>query len=302
MLYYFLICVIVISYKMDSRRSIYEERRFRNKSSSKRCSDLQVENLKEIFLNEELKRCSENLGQIIVVDSGCPRSLMGDKELERLRDHVDVFEFNVKDEAFKFGPSRIYKSNKKVTFTMQVGIMKMSCEFFVVHGDIPILLGNDVMVPLGGVIDMEDSKLVLNKVGMEIPLVNTKGGHFVIPVRSVAASESNNIKGEEADAVMMMVLECTDNEDIVKLHDEIGHSIFVALGLTEDEDEQVKKVHRYFGHRSSRRIWDLFAKAKKLRGKKQAVLKVIENCKTCSEFRKSPPRPKVGLSVANYFL
>ena len=43
------------------------------------------------------------------------------------------------------------------------------------------------------------------------------------------------------------------------------------------------------------------AKSNKLRGKKQAVLEVIENCKTCSQFKKSPPRPKVGLPVAYDF-
>ena len=37
-----------------------------------------------VFLNEGLRKCSENQGQIIIVDSGCPRSLMGDKELDKL--------------------------------------------------------------------------------------------------------------------------------------------------------------------------------------------------------------------------
>ena len=113
--------------------------------------------------------------------------------------------------------------------------------------------------------------------------------------------DANHIRGDEADAVMIMVLESTDNEYIKKLHDEVGHSNFVALALTNEEEARVKKVHRYFGHCSSRRIWDLFAKANKLRGKKTALLKVIDNCKTCSEFKKSPPRPKVGLPVANDF-
>ena len=57
-----------------------------------------------VFLNEGLRKCSENQGQIIIVDSGCPRSLMGDKELDKLRDLVGVKEFKVKDEGFRFGP------------------------------------------------------------------------------------------------------------------------------------------------------------------------------------------------------
>ena len=226
---------------------------------------------------------------------------MGDEQCERLKEVVDLQEIKVKDEGFKFGPSRTYKSSIKVKFTMRVGVNEIDCEFFVVKGNIPILLGNDFMVPLCGKIDMEENKLVLKKADMEIPLKQTKGGHFVIPVRTVTGNDANNIRGEEADAVMMMVLENTENEDIKRLHDEVGHSIFVALALTDDEKAQVKKVHRYFGHRSSRRVWELFAKANKLRGKKQEVLEVIENCKTCSEFKKSPPRPKVGLPIANDF-
>ena len=219
----------------------------------------------------------------------------------QLKELVEVGEFKVKDEAFRFGPSRIYKSNKKALLTMKVGVNEMECELFIVDGNVPILLGNDVMVPNGGKIDMEESILELKKLGMEIPLKETKGGHFVIPVRSIAGIDSNNIQGDEADAVMMMVIECTDKDEIKKVHDEIGHSIFATLALAADEEAQVKKVHRYFGHRSSRRIWDLFAKARKLPGKKQAVMEVIDNCKICSEFKKAPPRPKVGLPVSNDF-
>jgi hypothetical protein len=290
--------------KMDSRKSSFGKRSCGSRSRDRDFSGMSVINLimiDSIFLNEELRNSSKNLGQVIVVDSGCPRSLLGDEELKRLKELIEVTEHDVKDEFFRFGPSRVYKSNKKVTITIRIGVQEIDCELFVVKAEIPILLGNDVMVPLGGKIDMEEDKLVLKKVDMEIPLVQTKGGHFVIPVRSISGVDANNVKGDEADAVMMMVLEKTDNEFIKKLHDEVGHSTFVALGMTDDEEKQVEKVHRYFGHRSSRRIWELFAKANKLRGKKQAVLEVIENCKTCSEFKKSPPRPKVGLPVANDF-
>ena len=253
-----------------------------------------------VFLNEGLRKCSENQGQIIIVDSGCPRSLMGDKELDKLKDLVDVKEVKVKDEGFRFGPSRVYNSNKKVKFSMQIGIQDVECEFFVVKSDsVPILLGNDIMIPLGGIIDMEEKKLILNKADMEVPLIYTKGGHLVITVRSISGIDSHNIKGEEADAVMFMILENADSEGIKKIHDEVGHRTFVNIALTEDEGAQVKKVHRYFGHRSGRRIWDIFAKAKRLKGKKRSVMDVIENCKICSEFKKSPPRPRVGIPVSN---
>jgi hypothetical protein len=255
-----------------------------------------------VFINEEwLRKCSKGLGQFIIVDCGCPRSLMGDKELVKLKELVEVQEIKVKDEGFRFGPSRIYISNKKVRFAIQVGVNSIECEFFVVTGEVPILLGNDVMAPLGGNIDMDEDRLVLKKAEMEIPLERTKGGHFVIPIRSVTGQDAKNIRGDEAEAVMLLVLENTENDDLLKLHDKIGHNAFLSLVLNDDEKAQVKKVHRYFGHRSSRRTWELFSKANKLRGKKRAVYDVIENCETCSSFRKAPPRPKVGMPVANDF-
>ena len=254
-----------------------------------------------VFLNEELLRNSAKLGQIIIVDSGCPRSLMGDHQLDDLKDVMDVTTFKVKDEAFRFGPSKIYRSNKKAKITMKIGINAVECEFFVLKGNIPILLGNDVMVPYGGNIDLEENILFLNKIEMEIPLKKTRGGHFVIPVTSIADVDRNNIKGEEADAVMIMVFENIEDKSVTTLHDEIGHSAFLALALSNEEELNVKKVHRYFGHRSARRIWELYSKANKLKGKKEAVLNVIDNCKTCSQHKKAPPRPKVGLPVANSF-
>ena len=101
--------------------------------------------------------------------------------------------------------------------------------------------------------------------------------------------------------MLILLAESETNDDIENVHKEIGHAAFVGLALTLDEEKEVNKVHRYFGHKSGRRVWELFAKADKLKGKKPEVLEVIENCKVCSQMRKSPPRPKVGLPVANKF-
>ena len=84
-----------------------------------------------------------------------------------------------------------------------------------------ILLGNDVLIPLGGNINMESRKLELKKIYQEIPMVKPPGGHFVIPVRTVAQrnlqgddgiKEPTNIKGDEAEAVMLILLANTNDE------------------------------------------------------------------------------------------
>ena len=97
-----------------------------------------------IFVNNEyFKTKTKQLGQFIIVDCGCPRSLMGIKELERLKRIVHIETKNVEEERFRFGPSKIYCSKLKVVFPMKLGDTTVTTEFFVVNGDVPILLGND---------------------------------------------------------------------------------------------------------------------------------------------------------------
>ena len=52
---------------------------------------------KGVFVNEEPVRKSDDLGQVAIVDSGCPRSLMGDHQLDQLGDLVEVAIFSVKE-------------------------------------------------------------------------------------------------------------------------------------------------------------------------------------------------------------
>jgi hypothetical protein len=266
------------------------------------------EEYERIYLNDDFfKKQSRDLGQFMIVDCGSPRSLMGDQECNRLAKVYNIEKVNVPQQRFKFGPSRIYPSTSKVILPLKLGKdTYIKAEFFIVKGEVPMLLGNDVMEPLGGNIDMENRKLEFKKVEGEVPIVKTPGGHFIIPISSVAeekgtntpcdtVEEAINLKGPEAEVVMLIMLAETEtNDDLMKLHNEIGHSIFASLALNDDEEAQIKKVHRYFGHRSGRRIWDLFAKADKLKGKRKAVLDVIENCKICSQMKKAPRRPKVG--------
>ena len=110
------------------------------------------------------------------------------------------------------------------------------------------------------------------------------------------------VDGTEADAVMIVLLGiCDESDELEKLHDLVGHSVFATKLLDADEEKQIKKVHRYFGHRSGRKVWELFAKAGKMRGKKAAVMNLIEKCNVCRNLKKTPPRPKVGMPIANTF-
>ena len=134
-------------------------------------------------------------------------------------------------------------------------------------------------------------------------MTKTKGGHFVISMEEfveLTRDQNANIKNEEDEAVMTVTYDSVaSREELENLHDQVGHKVFHEVSLNDDEENQLLKAHKYFGHRSGRKIWELFAKSGKLRGKKQAALAIIDKCKVCSQYKKSPPRPRVGLPVAN---
>jgi hypothetical protein len=265
----------------------------------------------EIYKSGDIFRSSRSgIGQCIIIDSGCPRSLMGMKEYEKIKEKFEISaETDVGKENFKFGPSRLYESRSKVRLPVYFRNGMIEIEFFVINGDVPILLGNDVLEPLKASIDLGQRKLKLKQVGEEIDITRTDGGHFVLPTRNIFENKTSrkvtnptNIGGSEADAVMTVLFASLERDDELKrFHDTVSHGVFVEIALEEDEKLQVEKVHKYFGHRSGRRIWELFAKAGKLKGKKGAVLDIISKCKICSKFKKAPPRPKVGLPSANDF-
>ena len=268
-----------------------------------------------IYRNDSFFQNESQFGQHMIVDSGCPRSLMGWKEFEKLKRGYETELLKIKEhEKFRFGPSKTFNSETKVRVPMRFGDTEIFIDFFIIEANIPILIGNGFLKPIEGSIDISGKKLVLKRIDETIEMIETPGGHFVIPVQNAATVKAgveeiraakeyhDNIVGEEADAIMIILMVESEDEKALELfHDEVGHSVFLSLALSQNEKDQVDKVHRYFGHRSGRRIWELFSKAKRMIGKRKKVLEMIEKCKVCSQHNKAPPRPKVGLPAVNDF-
>ena len=260
-----------------------------------------------IYEADNFFRNKNKKGQVIIVDSGCPRSLMGDQEFKLLRDRFRIKKKKMREtEKFKFGPSRIYKSDFKAGLNLRIGMESINVEFYIIDGNVPILLGNDVLEPLDANIKIGKRELEFGKLNNHISLLKTPGGHYVVPVDALLGEDDQeheqNVGGAEAEEVIKtLFLKLESNDQIKKLHEEVGHKVFTSLALENDEEKEIMKVHRYFGHRSGRKVWDLFAKAGRMSGKKEAVLNIIEKCQTCLKFRKSPPKPKVGMPVSNDF-
>ena len=80
----------------DSLKENEEEKRFNTHQSISGTSVTNFEWLdSELTFNEFSGKNLTHLGQVIVVDSGCPRSLMGEEELEKLKHKIEVEIFHI---------------------------------------------------------------------------------------------------------------------------------------------------------------------------------------------------------------
>ena len=174
----------------------------------------------KVFVNdEEFYDQNGCRSQLMIVDIGCPRSLMGKNEYRRLREsfssseRIKIVESGA-NEKFRFGPSRTYGPELRIEIPMNIGDEEVRAKFFVVDGENPILIGNDILEPLGAVIYTETGLIDFNRLEQTLKMRKTKGGHFVVPVKDIRKRfdgddledtvEKNNVLG--ADAVMLMLL------------------------------------------------------------------------------------------------
>ena len=95
-------------------------------------------------------------------------------------------------------------------------------------------------------------------------------------------AETINVDEIEVDPIVWAALFSDDEKD-----------------LTEAEEKEILKLHRYFAHRSGSKLWEnLFQPAGKFKGKKKYVLNFLDQCEICKRHKRSPPKPKVGLPKA----
>ena len=94
---------------------------------------------------------------------------------------------------------------------------------------------------MGGSIHIGENQLEIRKLSVLIDMIETPGGHYVIPLKQVAVTElpeevkdtakdyHENIVGEEADAIMIiLMLESEDEESLQILHDR-GRTLCICV-------------------------------------------------------------------------
>ena len=125
----------------------------------------------EVFLNDkDLIRLKEFGKQYMIIDIGSPRSLMGEHEYLRLRGALSsVILSRIVEhpagERFRFGPSKVYSAVKRVELPLRIKDIEIFAKFYIIEGNLPILIGNDIIEPLGGVIHTDERYIEFNRLG-----------------------------------------------------------------------------------------------------------------------------------------
>ena len=103
---------------------------------------------------------------VMVIDTGCPKSLVGRVWLEKYLEKNGIEKEDLKtksgSEKFRFGPSAIYKSEEIVNLPIVIkekgtedGLVKLFMDVFVVNAEnVPLLFGQNTMKEWKFVLDI----------------------------------------------------------------------------------------------------------------------------------------------------
>ncbi len=212
-----------------------------------------------------------------ILDSACSSTVTGKAWMHCFMDTLDADKLEQvtrcnSETIFKFGGGRKLKSLEKVTFPCEIAGVNCTVTTDVVESDIPLLLGKPAMKAAKVVMDLENDKASF--FGREIDLQCTSSGHYCVPLQYSKVPV-----------------------------DQTFEVLYSVDGQTKQEKKKtVQKLHKQFAHPSGRRLLLLLQDA----GIQDQVCldlvdEVTSECDVCLKFKKTPPKPVVGLPLATEF-
>ena len=238
--------------------------------------DIKEANIAEVLASSEM---CDSMGDSIncaLLDSCCSSTVCG---TDWLNCYVESLPEGAKNKIvesksstkFKFGDGKIIQSLKKVKLPVTIAGIKTYIETDVVSCAIPLLLSKGDMKKAGMTLDfMNDSAYILNR---WVKLQCTASGHYKLPLFDRKKCERN-----------------------------IEKVMYTITGNENDKKAKIKKLHHQFGHPSSKRLVQLFKDAN-VNDEMCFIYaeEVTNNCDICRKYKKTPPRPVVGLNLAKDF-
>ena len=160
----------------------------------------------------------------MITDIGCPNSVIGVNDVKNFKRNLSNSQQrnlqSIKvDENFKFGPSGPYNCSEKLRFPIHLGSKVFWGEISIVKANIPMLLGNNILKPMGAEFKLFTSGNGILKLGnTEIPMNETSGGHYTIKVSDLGKlSDFSNqsptfCSDKESDNISLIRCETCENK------------------------------------------------------------------------------------------
>ena len=167
----------------------------------------------------------------------------------------------------------------RVSIPAIIGNTKVKINTDVIPKDLPLLLSKSFMKRADMVLDFQSD--TAEALGETVHLATTSSGHYTIPLT----------RPRQVIASIDKPFECN----------------FVFISREDNNiTATAEKLHRQFAHPSLNQIMSLINKAGPPWNNNKELISEIKRidkeCATCQIYRRSPPRPVVGLPMASKFL
>ena len=238
-----------------------------------------------------------------VVDTACTKTVCGQQWLNNYIDLLDDDQkLQVKrkpsDHIFRFGDGQQVQSEQQVTIPAIIGGTKCTIETDVVESKLPLLLSKNSLKKAQTVLDMNSDTAKM--FGQPVQLFQTSSGHYCVNLLSNNRESqflANQVSRTQDVDTQFQTQLCTEQET---LESEVLQVI--ELNDTDKQRKELIKIHQQFGHATADKLQKLLVNAGvKASGLFEMLRKVVNNCETCALYRKTPPKPAVGLPLATDF-
>ena len=222
--------------------------------------------------------------EAMIVDTGCPRSVVGREWLEKYLAFNDVkiedLESKPCSQNFRFGNGPPYRSTEKIGLPVtwkekdsENNFVKMIVETYVIGAkNIPLLFGKNTQKEWKADFLHDDVMVINLHKPKRFQLHDTEGGHWALQLY-----KCGNWTTEETVFFMK-------KEKEVKSY------------------EKVKRIHEVTNHKGEEQMLWAYRNANLLSDEvRKTIKRVVMNCKVCQKFKRSLGRPKVAIPKVTDF-
>ena len=228
-----------------------------------------------------------------VIDCGASRTCCGQSWWQGFTDtlsqeELDAITLSPSNKTFKFGAGGNHQSLSSAEFPANINGKAVTIKTDIVKADIPLLLSKESLKNAEMKIDfMNDTAEFL---GMTIDLINTRTGHYAIPITAASSVFNSAIRHN-----------AYNDSNLINM----ANTILTSSRIEKmSHREMANKLHKQFAHPPMERLLKLVNSA----GQpwctdllKDEIRKISQDCHTCRIYKKAPPRPVTGLPLATHF-